>query len=225
MRALTCSCVTLDLDDTLFLERDYVQSGFRAVGRWLSATHGVTGFEDAAWRLFEEGVRGTTFDHAAAACGFDASPDLIAEMVSRYRAHRPDVRLLDDAKTALTCLRADVIRLAVVTDGPLESQQAKAGAVGAPEWAHPLVFTATLPPGHTKPSPEPFRLVERATGHGGPACVYVADNPAKDFAGPKALGWRTVRVKRPGSLHEAAPSGPDVDIELLDMTGLAKALK
>src|SRR5207302_9076607 len=27
-------CVVFDIDDTLYLERDYVRSGFRAVGTW-----------------------------------------------------------------------------------------------------------------------------------------------------------------------------------------------
>ena len=43
--------------------------------------------------------------------------------------------------------------------------------------------------------------------------MYVADNPLKDFAGPKSLHWRTVRINRPGSLHADKSSGPDVDVE------------
>jgi hypothetical protein len=27
-------CAVFDIDDTLYLERDYVRSGFEAVGRW-----------------------------------------------------------------------------------------------------------------------------------------------------------------------------------------------
>ena len=57
------SCVvTFDLDDTLYLERDFVRSGFAAVGAWLATERGVRGFEACAWRLFEAGRRGDIFD-------------------------------------------------------------------------------------------------------------------------------------------------------------------
>ena len=32
--------VTFDLDDTLYLERDFVRSGFAAVGAWLATERG-----------------------------------------------------------------------------------------------------------------------------------------------------------------------------------------
>jgi putative hydrolase of the HAD superfamily len=51
--------------------------------------------------------------------------------------------------------------------------------------------------------------------------VYVADNPAKDFVAPRALGWATVRVRRAGSLHQRVESGPDVDREVTDLGDLA----
>ena len=36
--------VIFDLDDTLFPERTYVLSGFRAVGDWISETYSIRGF-------------------------------------------------------------------------------------------------------------------------------------------------------------------------------------
>ena len=51
--------------------------------------------------------------------------------------------------------------------------------------------------------------------------AYVADNPQKDFAAPLQLGWLTVRIRRPGSLHEGVISGSDVQAELITLDGLA----
>ena len=62
------------------------------------------------------------------------------------------------------------------------------------------------------------------SGAAGADCTYVADNPGKDFAGPRSRGWRTVRVRRRLSLHEAIASGPDVDLELADLSDLATML-
>ena len=47
--------VVFDLDDTLFPERQYVLSGFRAVDMWLKEAHGLIGFYDHANALFNEG--------------------------------------------------------------------------------------------------------------------------------------------------------------------------
>jgi len=51
------SVVVLDMDDTLFLERDYVLSGFAAVDAVVAKEHGLKGFSESAWRLFCAGVR------------------------------------------------------------------------------------------------------------------------------------------------------------------------
>jgi putative hydrolase of the HAD superfamily len=112
----------------------------------------------------------------------------------------------------------------VVTDGPLASQRAKAAALGLTSWAHPIVFTESLGPGRGKPHPAAFERVEAATGLAATACAYVADNPAKDFAGPRRRGWRTVRVRRTGSLHAGTGSGDDVDAEIAGFEALDDAL-
>ena len=45
----------LDVDDTLYLERDYVRSGFRAVGQWAAEASSVwTESPSSAWQLFLE---------------------------------------------------------------------------------------------------------------------------------------------------------------------------
>jgi putative hydrolase of the HAD superfamily len=211
VRAL--ACLVLDLDDTLFLERDYARSGFEAIGPWAEAELGVPSFASRAWAELEGGRRGDVFDAVLRGAGRPATPAAVAELVRRYRAHRPRLALLPDARAALEALVGRV-RLAAVSDGPLESQRAKAEALGLARWVDPIVLTAALGPGLGKPHPRAFVLVEEATGARGAACAYVGDNPAKDFGGPRSLGWRTIRVRRPGALHVDVPSGDDVDEEI-----------
>ena len=56
------------------------------------------------------------------------------------------------------------VALAVVTDGPLASQQAKAEALLLSRWADLIVFTETLGPGRGKPHPAAFEQLEREVG-------------------------------------------------------------
>jgi putative hydrolase of the HAD superfamily len=215
--------VAFDMDDTLYLERDYVRSGFAAIGEWARRELGVQDLGDRAWAAFEAGVRGRIFDEALMACGVQANGSLVPRLVDVYRSHAPAIELLDDVRAWLAAPPTGVA-LAVVTDGPLASQRAKAAALGLASWAHPVVFTEALGPGRGKPHPAAFERVEAATGLAAAACTYVADNPAKDFAGPRRRGWRTVRVRRTGSLHAGAGSGDDVDAEITGFEALDDAL-
>ncbi|HKY68785.1 MAG TPA: HAD family hydrolase, partial [Acidimicrobiales bacterium] len=217
--------VVLDIDDTLYLERDYVRSGFTAVGSWARTELGVDDLGDRAWAAFESGTRRTIFDEALAGSGLDPTiaADVVPRLVEVYRSHSPTIELLADARAWLDAL-APHVALAVVTDGPLASQQAKAEALLLSRWADLIVFTETLGPGRGKPHPEAFEQLEREVGLTGAACAYVADNPAKDFLAPHRLGWRTVRVRRPGGLHADVPSGADVDAEISSLAELDTAL-
>jgi putative hydrolase of the HAD superfamily len=216
-------CVVFDVDDTLYLERDYVRSGFDAVGRWIEHRFGRRDFAGRAWACFEAGGRRTTFDVVLPELGIDPDPELVRKMVSVYRSHVPDIHLVDDAATCLRSLDVQ-LRTAVLTDGPLESQRAKVRALRLEERMGLIVLTAELGPGAGKPSPRGFEVVQERFGGAAGEYVYVADNPLKDFSAPRSIGWTTVRVRRQGGLHAARESGPDVDLELTGLHDLDRIL-
>ena len=210
-------CVVFDLDDTLYLERDYVHSGFQAVGQFVEERWGMSGFFAIALEEFESGRRGDIFNRGLERLGESPEDYSIEELVEVYRNHRPSIALQPDARECLEGLRGQVA-LGLITDGPLASQRAKAKALGVDRWIEHRIFTEELGPEGGKPSPQAFREVERLTGIQGGACVYIADNPIKDFVGPKGLGWRTIRVKRPGGLYLEEQSGHDVDAEVSSLS-------
>lgn len=220
--------VVWDVDDTLMLERDFARSGFAAVGAWLAAERGLEGFSEAAWAIFEAGGRGTIFNQALARLGVGpqdpALPELIATLVRVYREHPPAVALLPDAAAALAALRAAAIPMAVITDGPVVMQAGKVRALGLAALAAPIVLAWARGEAFGKPHPSAFEEVQRHHGAAGDRLVYIADNPLKDFIAPRRLGWRTLRIRRPGGLHAAADSGADVDCELTSLTAAPAVL-
>lgn len=215
--------VVFDVDDTLYLERNYVRSGFHAVDDWLNGRTHAKGFADQAWALFESGCRGDIFNRALAASGVEHDAALVGAMVEQYRLHVPQISLAADAVAVLGRL-AHRYRCAAITDGPVDSQRAKVKALGLERWLSPIVVTGELGPGKGKPALDAFVLVETATGAAGKECVYIADNPAKDFAGPRQLGWSTVRIRRPEGLH-AHVACVDSDHEMTDFDRLEKVLE
>jgi putative hydrolase of the HAD superfamily len=210
-------CVVFDVDDTLYLERDYVRSGFRWVGEWTRDNLGIDDFAEVAWHVFEEGTRGSTFDVVLRRRGIEPTSELVGRLVDLYRTHEPDIELLPDARECLNRL-AGRLAVATLTDGPLESQRAKARALDLARWVDPIVFTAELGASFSKPHTRGFEVIEEMTGCSGEECVYVADNPLKDFVAPRMLRWKTVRVRRPQSLHEAVPNAADVDVAVTDLS-------
>src|SRR5882762_1725218 len=50
-------CFVFDLDDTLYLERDFVCSGFEHVGIYAEKELGIPNFAERAWSLFVAGHR------------------------------------------------------------------------------------------------------------------------------------------------------------------------
>jgi putative hydrolase of the HAD superfamily len=220
---LGVDAVVVDIDDTVYLKRDYIRSGFEAVGRWAQSELGVDDFAQRAWAAFEAGVRDTIFDEVLAECGARTDDAVITALVARYRTHSPSIALTPDARRALERWHGRV-GLAAVTDGAVSSQHAKVRALGLEQWTPLVVCTAALGPGRGKPHPAAFEQVQDELGVDGKGCVYVADDPTQDFAGPKALGWRTVRVRRRLGLHWATESGVDVDHEITSFDQLEAAL-
>jgi putative hydrolase of the HAD superfamily len=216
---MTARAIVFDIDDTLYLERDYVLSGFRAADEWATQTLELPGLAERCWSLFLSGVRGNIFDLALRESGIDPLPDLVLELRDVYRQHTPDIRLAPDVASYLD-LVSEAVRMGAVTDGPLDSQRAKARALGLERWLAPIIFTEQLGVDYRKPNQRAFSLIQTQLDCESSGCVYVADNPAKDFSGPASLGWRTCRVRRPGSLHEAISSGPDVQLEVRDLLEL-----
>src|SRR5882757_3201151 len=100
--------LVFDLDDTLYLERDYIRSGFDAVGVWLSDTVGLKTFSTIAWKLFEKGHPENIFALALQESGYQIDEPLIGRMVEIYRTHPPQISLPPDAVRCLSHFQGKV---------------------------------------------------------------------------------------------------------------------
>ena len=206
--------VVFDLDDTLYAERDYVRSGYRAVGkhlRWTLGCENLTGggmrAEDWLWDRFCRGQAAGAFDALNETFGLGLTGGDITQLVRVYRSHRPDIHPVDGAAETLKYL-AGLYRLGLLSDGFLPAQQLKLDALGLGDLFVAVVFTENLGREFWKPSPAGFEALARELGVVGDVCAYVGDNPGKDFVAPNALGWLTVQLVRPDQVHAHTPAPP-----------------
>lgn len=189
--------LVFDLDDTLYPEHEFVASGFRAVGAWLAAERGIEGFEAMANALFHAGVRGCIFNDALIHLGHADDAALVRKLVAIYREHEPRISLHPDAKWALDHFRR-THELGLLTDGYLSTQRKKVLALGIQTAFAAVVYSDAFGPDHWKPSRTPYQKMMEAVGRLGSECIYVGDNPAKDFVTANELGWASIRIRRAG---------------------------
>lgn len=185
--------IVFDLDDTLYHERLYNVSGFRAVGAHVRATAGIDRFAETCVELFERGVRSDMFERAATALGVRVD---VAELVRVYREHRPELSLFPDAREALERTHGRY-PLGLLTDGYSGVQRIKIAALGIEPLFASLVYSDDLGRSAWKPSPAPYLRTMQNFEKRADRFVYVGDNPTKDFVTARRLGWRTIEVRRP----------------------------
>lgn len=183
--------IAFDLDDTLYKEKDFVESGRNAVAEAIAAAKGL----DASTlrRVMAEGA--DAFD---ALLGFLATKGIsdytIAGVLDIYRSHKPDIRLDTEAEATLTELHRRGTDIALITDGRSVTQRNKIEALGlyrffAPDRIH--ISGETSADKHT-----PLAYMNVANSAVAPRrLVYVGDNPAKDFVNANLAGWTTVMLR------------------------------
>ncbi|HPD45872.1 MAG TPA: HAD family hydrolase [Anaerohalosphaeraceae bacterium] len=208
--------VLFDLDDTLYDEVDFCRSGYRAVAAFLSGVPNLTASPSAEeifaafWREFEKGNRDKVFDSALAALGVAYEADTIDHLVRIYREHRPDITLPTESREILDALQGQYA-LGLLTDGFLPTQRLKVEALGIGHYFKHICYTEELGREAWKPSTKGFKYLLKKFRAKATDCVYVADNAAKDFIGPNALGMATIQLIRPNRVFRAAPSGPEAE--------------
>lgn len=198
--------IIFDLDDTLYPERDFARSGFRAAGRHAAEKHGVPDLGPAMLALLDQGHRGNLFGMALRAHRPHATAEDVAELHEVYRSHDPSgLTLFDDGAWALDhyARQGDI---GLITDGHHVMQSGKVRGLGIAHRFREIVYTDTLAPGRSmaKPHPRAFEVISAALGREGDRFVYIGDNPAKDFVAPNAMGWLTIWIDRPGGIHHGA---------------------
>ncbi len=230
------SAVVFDLDDTLYAERDYAFSGFAQVAQTFAEQLGHPHqTETDLRRLFDTDHRSHVFNAILAERGLSDPVSLVPRMIEVFRSHTPNIRLFADASAALSRLRSPY-KLGLITDGRSASQWAKIDALQLRNRFDAIIVTSDLSstaatcaveqapgesvPSFAKPHPLAFERMAERLGTAAGECVYVADNLAKDFVAPNALGWLTVMISRPCGVYHNAPVArggqPTHRIESLD---------
>lgn len=206
--------IAFDLDDTLYKERDFVASGYRAVARALADADAAFYYDEMVHVMTNAPVN--PFDSLAEylvnrSIQQSISHDFdIPWMVATYRNHFPDIKA-DDALAILNELMAKGYRIGIITDGRATTQSNKIKALGLDCLIAPENISISEIIGGEKYTPIPFQRMMKLNADI-KRFIYVGDNPMKDFLWPNRLGWTTVQLNDDGrNVHSQQVSLPSTD--------------
>jgi len=169
--------VVFDLDDTLYSEKSYVNSGYAAIAQYVE-------------NLYE-----LDFDCALEKCGDNSNvlasvldelglnSNLLSQFVQIYRYHEPDIEVLPGVNCILQSLKKDGVPMYLVTDGRSITQRLKITALGIKTYFCEIFISEEQ--GHEKPSLHSFEEINKHYKNS--KIVYIGDNPKKDFIAPHKL--------------------------------------
>ena len=205
--------VVFDLDDTLLDHKQWMLARMTLAAAALADEVPPAALRVQTYIALEEGEHARLIDVVAAGLGRE---DLRDRLLAAYRAAVPaQAPLFPEVRDVLRTLRAQGLRLGLLTDNPPASQRAKlAAAPGLAEAFDALVFTREH--GAEKPARGPFEAAAAALRLPPEQLLMVGDNPARDALGAITAGYAScLLVCRPGARFQVhagllARCAPDV---------------
>ncbi len=188
--------VLCDLDDTLYLQQDWLRGAWVTVAEAAQTLYGADqGDVESALRQIASGGtdRGRIIDRAmekVARSDVDTGP-----LVEAFRSHQPDTLSLDPETRSLLNRLGATLPIGLVTDGDPAIQRSKLRSLDLTEAFDVIICSDDLGRQHRKPDPLPFLTAAERLGVLPERIVFVGDRPEKDIAGAAAVGMTTVRVR------------------------------
>lgn len=191
------NAIIFDIDDTLFDQLEWLEGAFSKVGELVEDRFGVSkkivGKKLRRLTVERGSASGNLFNLALEELGIQETPALIEEaIVAFYSYHPKKLTLYPGVKETLSKLKACGFKLGVISEGREKMQIQKLKALGIHHF-----FDATLivklhrgEPRGTSSYTKILKVLKSEPNE----CIYVGDNPYKDFVNAKKLSIHTIRV-------------------------------
>nr|WP_294404723.1 HAD-IA family hydrolase [uncultured Clostridium sp.] len=189
------AALIFDLDDTLYYEKEYVLCAFKNVSLYLSEKYKINynHLYDRTCSLLIEKGRGNIFDILCREYGIEEN---ISTLVDIYRSTKPILKVYSDSILLFEKAKEKGIKLGIITDGNSKVQWNKIEALNLEEYMDKIIVTDDYGKGYSKPHEKPYIDMMNFLDADAENCIYIGDNPNKDFITAKKLGIKTIRIIR-----------------------------
>lgn len=202
--------VVFDLDNVLYDEKDYLLAAYRNIARFLSKHCNLSEDEVYEKLICDFEKKGSMypklFNDVLSDLGL--SKDLLPEVLRLYASVESPLMLFSDSEPTLLSLRKLGVKLALLTNGNVNTQRNKIGLLNVERYFDVVMCSREIQAGLEKPHPAVYsRLLEKLDARAN-EILCVGDNPFTDFSGAKQLGMLTVRLLR-GEFKNVKVNGGD----------------
>jgi HAD superfamily hydrolase (TIGR01549 family) len=192
--------VIFDMDDTLYSEKEYVQSGLEHVAKLFPE---IPNAYHKLWSYFEKGL--PAIDEFLSEEGI-YSEILKKQCVARYVEHKPKLELYNGMIPMLLRLKDKGKKLCLITDGRVQAQTNKIDALHIREFFDEIIITDELagnasPSAFRKPNVIAFKIMKARLQIPYSKMVYIGDNIKKDFIATNKLGMESIYFLNTDSIY------------------------
>lgn len=191
--------VIFDLDDTLYKEIDFLQSGFVSICNKISEH-----VKDSSKVIYDK-------LYSYYLTGEDAFYSIIVEyalymfrkkdLINLYRNHIPNIKLSSESIKTLEQLTKDNYSIGLLTDGRSVQQYNKIKSLNLKKYISEILISEEF--GSEKPNKNNYLYFSESKYSNCDKFYYVGDNVIKDFITPNSLGWTTICIKNNGqNIHK-----------------------
>ncbi len=185
--------IVFDLDDTLYAEKEYVKSGYKAIAKEYPQ---IKDMSERLWNAFLEGKPAIDY-----VLGQEKHIGEKESCLRIYRYQIPEIHFFDGVKEMLQRIR-QTKKVGIITDGRPEGQKAKINALGLYELVDKIIITDELGGlEYRKPNHKAFDIMQSTFGCDYSKMCYVGDNISKDGIAPEELGMVFIHFKNKEGLY------------------------
>ena len=188
------TCIVFDLDDTLYLEYDFLKSGFRHISKELFSENSHDLYVKML-SIFQKG--GNVFEYLIANC--KEKEMALDSLLYLYRNHMPTIFLNEGVLDFFRSIKSRGGKIGLITDGRSITQRNKIKALNIELFFDDIIISEEF--GSEKPCVDNYQFfINKYTNYN---FIFFGDNPQKDFISPKRLNWLCIGLINNLNIHKS----------------------
>lgn len=190
------SSIIFDLDNTLYDEKEFNIAAYHNIASYLGrlCNESEKFLFDELFKMFQKksSMYPRLFDDFIKSLGL--KKDVVPKLLQIFALTKVDLKLYSGAEDLLQNLKNKGIKLCLVTNGNVITQQNKVKQLGIAKFFNVIIYARDMGKENEKPNPIAYEKALEMLLVKSKETFCVGDNPYTDFLSAKKLGIRTIRL-------------------------------
>jgi putative hydrolase of the HAD superfamily len=193
--------IIIDLDDTIYSEYDFIQSGFQALASDIMfyCHHDRTFLVKKMNEYYLEDKK-RVFNNLISFLNIEKIYS-VSKCIETYKFHKPIIKPYQDFFSFYKKISLNKINLVLLTDGTIQQQKNKVIGLGIKDYFKSIYYSDYYGIDYRKPNPEIYNRIIKDFKVSVDEVIVIGDNPNKDFFCRKTLGICSIQIIRPNAIY------------------------